>query len=421
LPERTNDRPSSSAADAACRSGRRRGANAAIVLVAIVAGLLLLEGALRLTPLRYLTHPTVRYPAGYFEADPALGVDLAPDRPPAPVLFRGPTFEAFTNALGCFDHDTQIGPGWLLAIGDSWTWGYAALQDKWTSHLERLSGRRIVKCGVSGTGPIHQRLKAEKTIAKVGSDPALIIVLYDSWNDLNDDAVFPGYAIVHGERVQNLKSLDLRTGAIARLSPAELERKYRRFLTSEAGLASRLRAHSVVAATYEEARARLDERWNPPAPPGPLLRHRYEFPLWEVDPARYPWLEQAFAAHAANILALKRLAEAHGAELVLITNGLPARGLQGRLRDLLARELPHVHDVAPAIEATAAGRRIHYHYDRHWNALGNRLAGEEIFRYLTDAGLLPSTPARAGGDVLLPALSPMRAGRQTSRESVRPR
>jgi hypothetical protein len=336
-----------------------------------------------------LTHPTVRYPTGYFEDDPELGVDLAPDRPPAPVLYRGPTFEAFTNALGCFDHNAAVSDGWVLAIGDSWTWGYAALQDKWTTHLERLSGRRIVKCGMSGTGPKHQRLKAEKTIAKVGRDPDLIIALYDTWNDLNDDVVFPGYSVVHGERVQDLKSLDLRTGAIARHSPEELESKYRRLVERQGNLMSILLGHSVAAATLDHALARLRQRWTVPEPPGPLLRHRYEFSLWEVDRTRYPWLEQAFEAHIDNIVALKRMAETHGAQLVLITNGLPEFGLQGRLREILARELPYVRDVAAEIEEAANGRRTRYHHDRHWNALGNRLAAEAIYRYLVDARLLP--------------------------------
>lgn len=368
-------------------------ANAGLVLVALAVGLLLAEGALRLTPYRYLTHSTVRYPPHYFETDPELGIDLAPNRPPAPMLFHGPTFEAFTNALGCFDHDAPIGDGWVLAIGDSWTWGYAALQDKWTTHLETLSGRRVVKCGVSGTGPEHQRLKAEKTIEKVGSDPALIIVLYDSTNDFNDDAVFPGYAVVHGERVHNLKSLDLRSGAIVRQSPEELERKYQRFIERQAGFGNLLLEHSVAAAMVDHALSRLRDNQAVPEPVGPVLRQRYEFSLWDADPARYPWLEQAFAAHLDNILALRDLAVDHGAELVLITNDLPEQGLRGRLRAILERELTYVYDVAGVVEAAAAGRRTRYHHDRHWNALGNRLAGEAIFRYLTEVGLLRS----AGG------------------------
>lgn len=323
---------SRSAARPGKRRSRFRGANALLVLIAIGGGWLVLETALRFTHYRYLTHPVVSYPSGYFEDDPELGVDLAPNRPPGPVLFKGPTFEAFTNRLGCFDHDAPVDEGWVLAVGDSWTWGYAALEDKWTAHLERLSGRRIVKCGMSGTGPRHQRLKAEKTIEKVGTNPDLIIVLYDTWNDFNDDVVFPGYATVHGERVHNLESLDLRTGTITRYPPDELERRYERYVRRQGGFASMLFANSVVAAMLDHTFATLSDSRAAATPPGPLLRGRYQFSLWDVDPERYPWVEQAFAAHVA---------ETRGAGFVLIANGIPERGLQGRLREVLARELPY--------------------------------------------------------------------------------
>jgi hypothetical protein len=382
------------------RPGKERariwGVNALLVLIAIGVGGLVIEGALRFTHYRYLTHPNVRYASGYYQEDPELGVDLAPNRPSAPVLFKGPTFESFTNGLGCFDHNAPIDEGWVLAVGDSWTWGYAALEDKWTTHLEQLSGRRVVKCGISSTGPKHQRLKAEKTIEKVGTNPDLIIVLYDTWNDFNDDAVFPGYAIVHGERVYAVKSLDLRTGDIERHTPEELERRYQQAIRRQGSFSSILLAHSVAAATLDDGLTTLRERWAVPEPPGPLLRGRYPFFLWDVDPVRYPWIERAFEDHVESIRALERMAEAHDAELVLIGNGIPERGLHGRLRRILSAELAHFHDIAESIEQAAQGDRTHYHHDRHWNALGNHLAAKAIYRYLTDAGLLqPPAAERA--------------------------
>lgn len=358
--------------------------SAGLFLAAIAVGALALEGGLRLTHYRYLTHPTSGYPTGYYREVPELGVDLTPDYPPTPFVFRGPSFETFTNGLGCFDHDGPITRGYVLAIGDSSTWGYIALEERWTTHLERLSGRRVLNCGVSGTGPRYQRLKAEKTIAQLGVDPALIIVLYDTWNDLNDDVVFPGYAVVQGQRVHDMRSLELQTGRITRYTRAELERKYQRYLIKQRSWPVWLQQHSALAATLELALSGEIERDRPVAE----LRWRYQFYLWHLDPAAYPWLEQALLDHLENIRALRRLAESHGAELVLIANGIPDHSLHRRLRDALARELPHFHDVAPAIEQAAAGSRIRYHHDHHWNALGNRLAAEAIHRHLTEANLL---------------------------------
>jgi hypothetical protein len=124
-------------------------ANALVAVATLVVAMIAAEALLRSTDLRYLRHPNIQYPAGYYREDPVLGTDLAPNRPPAPVIFKGPTFQTYTNALGCFDHEGPIGEGYLLAIGDSSTWGYAPLEDKWTSHLERWSGRRVVKCAES--------------------------------------------------------------------------------------------------------------------------------------------------------------------------------------------------------------------------------------------------------------------------------
>jgi hypothetical protein len=110
--------------------------------------------------------------------------------------------------------------------------------------------------------------------------------------------------------------------------------------------------------------------------------------LWHVDTRRYPWLLQALEQHLDNIRALRRLADEHGAELVLITDGIPAQGLHGRLRTFLASEIPHHLDVAAPMAQAAGNRRTRYHHDPHWNALGNRLAAEIMHRYLRARGLL---------------------------------
>jgi hypothetical protein len=302
---------------------------------------------------------------------------------------RGPAFEAFTNQWGCFDHVGPVGDDYVLAVGDSSTWGYAPPGDRWTDQLEALSGQRILNCGVSGTGPRYQQIKARKTIAKVGVAPDIILVLYDTWNDLNDDAVFPSYGVVDGYRGHTLKSLDLRTGTLVRHTPVEFERKYRRFLARrEAFSLSRfLTEHLTTAAMISHVLTEQPRRGAAPAD-RPILEGRYDFFLWDVDTARYPWVVQAFEQHLDNIRALREMAKEHGAELVLITDGIPDQGLHGRLREFLAREIPYHLDVAEPMAEAAQGRRLRCHHDTHWNALGNRLAAEVIHQYLRETGLL---------------------------------
>jgi hypothetical protein len=393
-----NDHPSSgdaqqSEAEARSTMPRKRSAKAlwanllllsASLLIAFVA----FELALQSTHYRYLTHPTSELPPGYYVEDPELGVDLTTNHPPATFRMRGPSSEVFTNQWGCFDHDDPIDDDYLLAIGDSSTWGYAALEDKWTTRLEALSGRRVLKCGITGTGPKHQEIKARKTIARVGVSPTIILVLYGKWNDLNDDVLFPGDAVVDGHRADTLKSLDLRTGRLIRHTRDELEAEYRRYLQEREtfSLTRFLTEHLTTAALLREA---LDKVYAYAAPDhGPILTEPTEVYLWNVDTARYPWVVEAFEDHVDNIRALCRMADEHGAELVLITDKLPDKGLHRRFRAFLDKEIPYHIDVAEPMARAAQGQPTRYHHDGHWNALGNRLAGEIIHRYLVETGLL---------------------------------
>jgi hypothetical protein len=370
------------------RSHRSILANALLLLASLVVGLIALELVLGLTHYRDLTRPRTDYPPGYFVADPELGADLGTNRPPATFRMRGPLFEAYTNRWGCFDHDGPLGDGYVLAIGDSSTWGYAPPGDRWTDQLETLSGRRILNCGVSGTGPAYQEIKARRTIARVGMAPDVILVLYDTWNDLNDDVVFPGYDMVDGYRGHTLKSLDLRTGALTRHTPEEFEARYRRFLARREtfSLTRFLTERLTIAAMISHVLSAQPQREAAPVE-APILERRYDIALWNVNTERYPWVIKAFEQHLDNLRALRQMADEHGAALVLITDGIPDDGLHGRLRAFLDSEMPYHVDVAEPMAQAAQGRRVRYHHDPHWNALGNRLAAEVIHRYLRETGL----------------------------------
>ena len=359
-----------------------------LLSASLAVGLIALELVLGLTHYRDLTRPSTDYPPGYFVADPELGADLGTSRPPATFRMRGPLFEVFTNRWGCFDHDDPIGDGYVLAVGDSSTWGYAPPGDRWTDHLETLSGRRILKCGVSGTGPRYQQIKARKTIAKVGMAPDVILVLYDTWNDLNDDAVFPGYGVVDGYRGHTLKSLDLRTGALTCHTPEAFERRYRRFLARQEAfsLARFLTEHLTIAAMIGHV---LTERLATRRPPARSWSDATTSPCGTSTPrATRGWFE-AFEQHLDNIRALRRDGRDARRDAGPDHRRYPGPGVARRgFGQFLASEIPYHLDVAGPMAQAAHGRRTRYHHDPHWNALGNRLAAEIIHRYLREAGLL---------------------------------
>jgi hypothetical protein len=185
-----------------------------------------------------------------------------------------------------------------------------------------------------------------------------------------------------------LKSLDLRTGVLTRHTPEEFEARYRRFLARQEtfSLPRFLTEHLTIAAMIDHVLTEQPQRQAAPAE-DPLLEQRYDFFLWKVDTARYPWVAEAFEQHLDNLRALEAMADEQGAVLVLITDGIPEEGLHGRLRAFLASEIPYHLDLAEPMAEAANGRRIRYHHDPHWNALGNRLAAEIIHRYLVEAGL----------------------------------
>src|SRR3990170_5399685 len=125
-------------------------------------GLVLLDFALRLTPLG-TARETAGHADGYYVADQELGATLARNYPSSRFALHGARHEIFTNELGCFDWPVRLEPNepYIIAIGDSLTWGHAPLEAKWTSIIERETGLRVLKCGVPATGSEHQlpRLK----------------------------------------------------------------------------------------------------------------------------------------------------------------------------------------------------------------------------------------------------------------------
>ena len=84
------------------------------------------------------------------------------------------------------DHDER----YILLLGDSMTWAYVPFEQAFGTLVERLIGVRVLKCGVPGYGPRHERHKLEQVVNQVGR-PRVIIVQYFVGNDLTDDYVYP--------------------------------------------------------------------------------------------------------------------------------------------------------------------------------------------------------------------------------------
>lgn len=355
--------------------------------IATIFGILVLEAGLRFTDYRYLLG-TTRYPDEYFRKDPELGADHTPNSANGNFTMRGPGFDVFTNSLGCFDRDEEIKAGYILAVGDSATWGFVPASKNWTHLMQSLTGRQVLNCGVSGVGTRFAMLKAKRTIDQIGFAPSLIVLLYVN-NDLNDDYVFPSYTVLSGQRFDRVRSIDLRTGKLSRSSEEELDGAYRSYRIHEASLKQKLRNNSLTA--WLLFRLLIEPRRVDGAPSEPIIDGRYGVMFWNLQPEQYPWLAGAVADHLESFRAFHEMATDYGTRLVVFDEGPgPDEAAPHRIRfiERLREELNFVYPLTFEAVDRQEGRRLRHKFDSHWNALGNERAAEEMLKRLREAGLL---------------------------------
>ncbi|MGI9387968.1 MAG: hypothetical protein ACR2OX_11110, partial [Methyloligellaceae bacterium] len=101
----------------------------AVNISAIALIVLIFDIVLRFTPLDAARNDPAGYPDGYYVEHEVLGATLARNFRNGFFEFRGTGHEIHTNALGCFDKEVKLAKNepYILAIGDSFTWGYGPL------------------------------------------------------------------------------------------------------------------------------------------------------------------------------------------------------------------------------------------------------------------------------------------------------
>jgi len=360
---------------------------AAVNCLAIAAIVFVFDVALRFTPLDAARHNGAGYPDGYYVAHEVLGATLARNFKNGYFEFRGPGHEIYTNALGCFDKPVTLAANepYILAIGDSFTWGYGPLETKWPSRLERATGVRVLKCGVSGSGSHFQLLRLKRLISELPRPPALVIQLYDT-TDFNDDFTFPGYRILAGQRIENFSSIRLRDGQRRPLSEEESKRAVRiiknggtGFLESSSTLYNIARVMLTVDSRIERRRLIIEGMNEEEA-----LEDKYAFDLLLLDDKVYPYVAGRFAEHLNVLERTAAFTESLGAKYALFhTNSfrLPERRpLVQRLHTFL-RSFPYYLGPMPEL-----GR---YRFDPHWVPESDAVVARVMLDRLKAKDLLP--------------------------------
>ena len=367
-----------------------------------------------------------RFPVkNYFIADPRMGYDIRENVPPSKYYETKEIgdYTIWSNELGCYD-EPYAGPGGpardhVLLVGDSFTQG-ATYEGSWGKTLQDLMGRRVLKCGVTGSGLRQELLKAESVIAKTGVAPRLIVVGY-FMNDLEEDYLFPLRTVIGGWVATYKKIADYESGAVDETPYAAKELEVLAWERERGG--APCRADTAArrfgcwlyrrAAVYHGARrAILQGVRMKTAPPARAVP---PYIAW-LPIESHPWLKNAWAGHLEVFSGFKKLADAKGSKLLVVV--IPAREqvygflgdavkagypgldleLPNRLvRERLRRDKVDVLDLTPLFRERAdqtprphldAEKDLYYRYNGHWNLNGQRLAGELTARHILEKGLV---------------------------------
>lgn len=367
----------------------------ALILFGLTAGLLLMEGCLRLfgdflpEGLRYRAG-LARFHAqmdGIYVADPYLwhksvaGIDR--------TITGHPDYDFYvtTNTLGYegigFRDDGVSDVAPIVAVGDSFTWGDGIDNDKtWVERLEAESGRDVVNLGMSGYGS-QQILRLLQTYG-LPFKPRLILWAFFP-NDFNDAGHFAWRE---------------ETGRLAKQVPKPkpwtevLDRDLRIYSVAYTWLVS-----PFDEPDENEEYERLyytDKFLNLSF----VLRSYWGERLDPTDKYTGPGLVYTQQALAEAQAAASQL----NAEIVVLL--LPSKEqvywpIVSTLADNAADykvNWPHEEvkawceangvrylDLTPAFSTRAAqGEQLYYRFDAHWNEAGHELAAQTIRQYLAE-------------------------------------
>jgi hypothetical protein len=300
------------------------------------------------------------------------------------------------NARGFYDDDLRSIPDdqrWIAAIGDSFSLGAVPHAFHYTSVAERELGIPIDNIGVAGIGPPeYLSLLVEEALPR-GPD-AIVIALF-----VGNDLVFESAAAARPHRW--LRSWLERERVLLAVVPRRLSR-----LAGEREAAQALAPGEVFGAAPDSAAQGQDLPWlDDPArePPGlsseAFLRLETARAL-DVCAGDPPSLPEVFAL----LREARRIASPTPLRVLLIPDEFQVEdelwaAVQRRAGRPLERDrpqrvlgawlereaiahldlLPHLRAVTPL----ADGRRHVYHLrDTHFNARGNRVAGEALAEFL---------------------------------------
>jgi hypothetical protein len=393
---------------------RKWALNAGLIILSLLAVLTCLEVASRFTSYRYLLTRD-RHLRYYYQADPVRGFDIKPNVKSIPLSVDNRIeYHIWSNELGCFDEPYRGEQQFILLVGDSFTHSFAPFPDKWGTQIEKLLHYRVLKCGVTGYGTRQELEKAKEVIKQVKNQPRLIIVGY-FWNDLSDDYAFPGLTVIDGFLVPAANYKDPKTNQLRIEKLTKYYTLWEKLFsgTYPLSLGEMIRyyldQHLVLMNMINDTVARIL--------PGEKFDYTMSNKFMAFQPESTNW--QFWRQHLANLTALKNLAAANHANLLVVlipTNTQvypflapqadldlerPNRVLAGFLQvqgidylDLLPLMRTYA-DATPRAHLNP-DKDLYWQHNSHWSIKGEHLVGLLVSRYILEHNLVqvPDREAR---------------------------
>lgn len=357
-----------------------------------IAALLIAELILRFTP--YATF--IQDPGDFryaYKVDADMGYDIQENFPPAKTNIETIPYEIFSNEIGCMDYPYKQESNPIILVGDSFTHAWAPFENKWGTVLDRLTGHRVLKCGVTGFGTKQEYLKAKKIIEKTGISPRLLVVGYYV-NDLQDDYLFPQKTVIKGYLFDQKSLVDSFTGEVKVNEIPDIPDQPAK-MGPNSSFHYWLGKHSVIYSMFQRI---------------VFFQKRtvaFDIAFIPVDKALY--LEKAWRAHLDNFRALKRLAQKNNSHLLVVliptkeqvypflwyTLGVPVDKDQPQriINAFLDKEEIDSFDLLPLFRQYAnnkpkrfldSSKDLYWKSDGHWSIKGNHLAGALVAKHILE-------------------------------------
>ncbi len=257
--------------------------------------------------------------------------------------------------MGCFDDPYNGQTPYIYLTGDSFTWGWAPLQDKWGKEAQQLTGTRVLTCGVDGYGTRQELIKTTRQLTSLPTQPSLIMVGYLGANDINDDLIFPNHTIYDGYSVHSDVTCPDATCTIPTPAPSFIK-----------NVKVWMATHSVLYTLFQrEVYA-------------PLLARIRNTNTNSITPPTSS--SQLPSVHTNAMLGFAQLAQKENTKLViiLIPVGTDLQGTQPYTNEPMKEFLDAHHiaylDLLPIFEKYK-NDSLNWTINGHWNIAGNRLAG----------------------------------------------